>query len=124
MTLLAAGATTAELIASRSQYDVTGKAPASGEHGEEEQRQRCHHPASVAKRTQGSNEAACMTIAPTPSLRPHGLSSSVPPQGGSGASKRHADIHHEVTNLPGKGGLRENARFLRSSLSRLDSCSA
>ncbi|BAH94261.1 Os08g0354900, partial [Oryza sativa Japonica Group] len=57
----------------RQQYDVTGKAPASGEHGEEEQRQRCHHPASVAKRTQGSNEAACMTIAPTPSLRPHGV---------------------------------------------------
>ena len=30
-----------------------------------------------------------------------GLISSVPPQGGSGASKWHADIHHEVTNLPG-----------------------
>uniref|UniRef100_A0A0E0QHW5 Uncharacterized protein n=1 Tax=Oryza rufipogon TaxID=4529 RepID=A0A0E0QHW5_ORYRU len=34
-----------------------------------------------------------------------GLSSSVPPQGGSGASKRHADIHHEVTNLPGSKGF-------------------
>uniref|UniRef100_A0A0E0LU38 Uncharacterized protein n=1 Tax=Oryza punctata TaxID=4537 RepID=A0A0E0LU38_ORYPU len=34
-----------------------------------------------------------------------GLSSSVPPQGGSGASKRHADTHHEVTKLPGSKGF-------------------
>uniref|UniRef100_A0A0E0IAL6 Uncharacterized protein n=1 Tax=Oryza nivara TaxID=4536 RepID=A0A0E0IAL6_ORYNI len=34
------------------------------------------------------------------------LSSSVPPQGGSGTSKRHADIHHEVTNnFPGSKGF-------------------
>ncbi|KAF0892030.1 hypothetical protein E2562_012502 [Oryza meyeriana var. granulata] len=34
-----------------------------------------------------------------------GLSSSVPPQGGSGASKRQADDNHELTNLPGYKGL-------------------